>query len=291
MLAISATPDQALANPPAKTGLWAAAKSAGGSMGIFLFLTIVFQLFGILISLAFVDGTPNDATARYIAAAIVMIVPQQLAMAVTAILPRRPGSQPLSDALGLVRPACRTRDIPVLVLGALGLTLCGVVLMQAFQKLGLVGEIGASRQAFAGMFAQAPRGVAVMMVAMTGIFPGICEEMLFRGCLQRRLIRTNGPFVAITITTVCFALAHVDPAYMIFTLPIGAGLGYLAWRTGSIIPGMICHTCINLIFSGGIAFESTEADGGAAVAIALCGLGIAGLIGSALALRRLPRPE
>ena len=44
---------------------------------------------------------------------------------------------------------------------------------------------------------------------------------------------------------VIFAAFHGTPLWAIAVLPLGLWLGVLAWRTGSLLPGMVCHGFIN----------------------------------------------
>jgi membrane protease YdiL (CAAX protease family) len=86
---------------------------------------------------------------------------------------------------------------------------------------------------------------AAAFVATVALLPGTFEELLFRGYVQRRLLQRWKPAVAITVTSAFFAACHVEPSTVVFAFPIGLWLGVLAWRTGSVLPGMVAHAFIN----------------------------------------------
>jgi membrane protease YdiL (CAAX protease family) len=75
--------------------------------------------------------------------------------------------------------------------------------------------------------------------------PGLSEEMLFRGYAQQRLIERWGGWTAILVTSMIFAIIHVDPHTVVFAFPVGIWLGLMAWRSGSVWPGVIAHAAIN----------------------------------------------
>ncbi|MFN0136314.1 MAG: type II CAAX prenyl endopeptidase Rce1 family protein [Phycisphaerae bacterium] len=82
-------------------------------------------------------------------------------------------------------------------------------------------------------------------LAVVSIAPAICEELFFRGYVQRRLLRRTRPAKAIVYTSLIFAAFHLIPLQVVFTFLPGVWLGYLAWRTNSVWPGVICHGALN----------------------------------------------
>ena len=77
------------------------------------------------------------------------------------------------------------------------------------------------------------------------VIPAVCEELLFRGYVQRRLIRWMGGWGAVVLTSVCFALFHLSPTWLPHTFILGVWLGVVAWRTGSTAPCIACHAVAN----------------------------------------------
>jgi membrane protease YdiL (CAAX protease family) len=81
---------------------------------------------------------------------------------------------------------------------------------------------------------------------MGGLISGVVEEAAFRGYMQSNLERF-GPGMAIGATSLVFALAHGVHGLQALVL-LGPGLflasvlyGLLAYKTGSILPGIVIH--------------------------------------------------
>lgn len=87
---------------------------------------------------------------------------------------------------------------------------------------------------------------SVLVLAAVVVAP-IAEEMLFRGMVQHTLEKYREPAMAIVLTSVLFALVHFNPWTSIQITLLGLALGYLTWRTGSILPAIVVHGLNNLI--------------------------------------------
>jgi ABC-2 type transport system permease protein/sodium transport system permease protein len=83
---------------------------------------------------------------------------------------------------------------------------------------------------------------------MSGVVSGVLEEASFRGYMQAPLEQRYGPAIAIAVTSLFFALIHITHglALLAFRFPyylaVSAVYGILAWRTGSILPGLALHS-------------------------------------------------
>lgn len=85
------------------------------------------------------------------------------------------------------------------------------------------------------------------------LVPAVVEEFFFRGCLFQALLRRYKPWMTILITAIVFGLFHLITAgslglsRLIPTTVMGIVLGWVCYRTGSVIPGMILHAIHNAI--------------------------------------------
>jgi membrane protease YdiL (CAAX protease family) len=95
-----------------------------------------------------------------------------------------------------------------------------------------------------------PLWVAFTVVIMSSIVAGICEETGFRGYMQAPLEKKYGPSRAIIITSVIFVLIHLSHSWASPILPhiffASVLLGILAYKTGSLIPGIIGHSILDV---------------------------------------------
>lgn len=84
----------------------------------------------------------------------------------------------------------------------------------------------------------------------------VVEEMVFRGAVLRVLLRNDNnstpaspsstsKIVAVIVSALFFAFAHLNPAQMPHAFLIGILLGWLYLRTGSILPGIVYHWANN----------------------------------------------
>jgi membrane protease YdiL (CAAX protease family) len=87
----------------------------------------------------------------------------------------------------------------------------------------------------------------ILLVFSVVIFAGVIEEMLFRGFLQTALERHNPSTKAIVVTAAVFAILHFNPWWMVQIFGLGVVLGILAWRSGSIWPGVVIHMTNNAV--------------------------------------------
>jgi membrane protease YdiL (CAAX protease family) len=85
------------------------------------------------------------------------------------------------------------------------------------------------------------------VLIMGAVVSGVVEEVAFRGYMQSHLERI-GPTFAILVTSVVFTLMHASHGlqYLISVAPgfflVSVIYGYLALKSGSILPGIILHS-------------------------------------------------
>jgi uncharacterized protein len=99
------------------------------------------------------------------------------------------------------------------------------------------------------------------VLLMGPMVAGVVEEAAFRGYMQSHLERI-GPTFAILVTSTAFTLLHATHglAYLLAVAPgfflASVVYGYLALKSGSIVPGMVLH------FGGDLAFAYFALLGG-----------------------------
>ena len=112
---------------------------------------------------------------------------------------------------------------------------------------------------------RSPRAIAIVILAAVIAAP-IAEEFFFRrillGWIDNRLPSGNG-LMAIVVSATAFALAHQGQglAYVPL-LPLGIVLGFIARRTGSVVPCILLHAFFNAVSVGLLLADSGPAAGG-----------------------------
>lgn len=82
---------------------------------------------------------------------------------------------------------------------------------------------------------------AVLIVVMPAVF----EELAFRGFLLQRFARVMAMRDALILQALWFAIFHLMPAALPSHFALGILFGWLARRTGSLVPGMLVHAAWN----------------------------------------------
>ena len=87
-------------------------------------------------------------------------------------------------------------------------------------------------------FASADLGLLILCVA---VVPAICEELAFRGFILSgcRHLGSNGR--AIVVSAIFFGVTHGFLQQSINACLLGIVLGYLAVKSGSLLPGVVFH--------------------------------------------------
>jgi len=82
-----------------------------------------------------------------------------------------------------------------------------------------------------------------------GLLAPLSEELVLRGAILKSLLRSPklSPWGAIAISAVLFALVHFNPVQMPHAFLIGLLLGWMYYRTDSILPGVALHWVNNTV--------------------------------------------
>jgi len=95
--------------------------------------------------------------------------------------------------------------------------------------------------------------LSVFGLIAVGIVVPVAEEFLFRGAVLGSLLKwkqTEGrPWLAVLLSAVIFAVVHLNPAQMPGAFFMGLLFGWLCYRTGSLLPGIIIHILNNSLVS------------------------------------------
>ena len=130
--------------------------------------------------------------------------------------------------------------------------LCGVTLHPAYTLLGksisyaypISDQAMASMKPFVEQISSAPWLSVILLMAF---IPAVCEELAFRGFIFGGLIRNNAPYRAVFVTAVMFGISHGIVQQSIAATFMGVLLGWVALRTGSVLPGILIHFSNNAL--------------------------------------------
>ena len=94
---------------------------------------------------------------------------------------------------------------------------------------------------FVEMMGQMTGGPLWSSFLVTAIFAPIFEEWMCRGVVLRGLLTKMKPVWAIVISALFFALIHLNPWQALNAFIIGLVMGYVYYRTGSLLLTMLIH--------------------------------------------------
>jgi membrane protease YdiL (CAAX protease family) len=213
-------------------------------------------------------------------ALLLSLIPFQLGMTGVVLFAAWRSKEPLKQRLGLVPPTGRT-------VGRLKLaTMAAFTLSTALAAAILVAlTIGPPKTTnpISAVINNGSWWTITLLSIMLSVIPALVEETLFRGYLQRRFLERWSPAVAISVSSLLFALMHMDSLlHIIAVVPLGLVNGLLAYRTNSVKPGMLVHAIHNTgaVGFGALVTVLTPHISEAAVGLVLFGtIGVLGLIG------------
>ena len=150
-------------------------------------------------------------------------------------------SAPLSERLGLSRGRLGAGQLALLMLGTVALSHA----LDAVIDLAQLGERGSLAELDAALSGIRGRTFLLALLGL-GLAPGVAEELLCRGLVQRGLVPRLGAPAAVVLATLLFGALHVDPVHAAFAAILGLYLGILSHLAGSVRPAIACHAANNL---------------------------------------------
>lgn len=98
-------------------------------------------------------------------------------------------------------------------------------------------------------------------VLIIAVLPAICEEVFFRGVLQRVLIHlTRSPWAGIIITAIVFSALHLQFDGFLPRMFLGIVLGALYWYSGSLWTSILAHFVNNAVQVVAISYAPQYID-------------------------------
>lgn len=122
---------------------------------------------------------------------------------------------------------------------------------ETWQLPGFLGEWSLTKDDQAGklttMLLDMPNGLMLALnLLMIGLLPAIGEELIFRGILQRGILKWSGnPHAAIWLAAIVFSAVHFQILGFVPRLLMGVAMGYLFFWSGNLWYPMIAHLTNN----------------------------------------------
>lgn len=99
----------------------------------------------------------------------------------------------------------------------------------------------------------------VLLLSAVVVAAPIFEELIFRGFLWDTFRQALPEWAVWLLTSLLFAAIHVDPVQSVAVLWTGLFVGWLRWRSGSLLPCVVAHT-VNNALAALATFAGAESD-------------------------------
>lgn len=224
------------------------------------------------LSIGFLGRLPAETTAELSFRYVMMGVFTCLAFMILPALVARHQKTGFAGGFGLRRP----RVVFLLAAVLLGISLWPLVMTMTegwHAAYGLLFGSEKQEQWHAKLIETTSEQVArirmvppLVILFAFSVIPAVCEEWFFRGMLLRSLLKWNSVWKSILISALVFGSFHVLSNSVIALdrlLPstlIGVMLGYLAFKSNSIWPGVILHSLNNGIVVFLAYYQPTLSD-------------------------------
>ncbi len=93
------------------------------------------------------------------------------------------------------------------------------------------------------------------VVVVVALIPAIVEEILFRGLVQKSFDKSMPAIASAVLTGVIFGIYHLNPFEAIPLIGIGCFLGFLRFRSASLLLPMLMHFLNNLLAVLAVTFK------------------------------------
>ncbi len=123
------------------------------------------------------------------------------------------------------------------------------LLVQASEKVPLIKNILQGLQSLDTMLESSYKNLltpsnafdVAIIIVVVSITPAVCEEVFFRGFLQRAFELRFNKFIGALISATIFGMLHLNPFGTIGLIILGMYFGFSVYRSGSIFVGMFLH--------------------------------------------------
>jgi len=158
--------------------------------------------------------------------------------------------EPPARRLGLGAGRLSPGSLALLALGTIALShgIDGILQVTGLRDHGVIAEIDSRLRGARG-------GALWLAIVGVGLAPGLAEELLCRGWIQRGLEARVGAPAAIAAATLAFGVLHGDLVHGSAAAGLGLYLGIVAWLAGSIRASILCHAANNLTAVLTLAWE------------------------------------
>ena len=139
------------------------------------------------------------------------------------------------------------REMPVFIFAAIMVMFFGLVIIKS-EILNFFEVLVPIPKGFFSDWFHVPEGFFLTIISIA-IFPGFTEEVLYRGIIARRFFSTYSPRKAILLSSLIFAVVHMNPWQIVNAFIGGIFFGWIYLRYRSIWLCIFIHIYHNILVS------------------------------------------
>lgn len=136
----------------------------------------------------------------------------------------------------------RARSVLAICVAAVGLYYFALLLSEV---VGIVSP--GTMEAYSEMMEDVLGGSQLLVMLVVVLIAPVNEECLMRGLVLKNLQRFFPDTAVIVMQAVMFGILHWNWVQGIYTVPVGVALGYLAVKSGSVLPCIFMHLFYNML--------------------------------------------
>jgi uncharacterized protein len=233
-------PAPSISRQPSRRSSWTApdpTRTHRWGLGAYLLAQSVFWLVGGLIG-GYLIITGAEPSAGLLVVAL--SAPTLLAAGTALWLTKVRGNGPRID----LRLEWSWRDVGRGVLFGIGGLLITIPASAVYIAIVGEGATSAVGDAFGGI--RAGPALAVLVLVIVVFIAPTCEEILYRGLLWGAVEKIAGRWVALPVSTVIFAIAHLEPMRTPLLLIVAIPIAVARLYTGRLLTSIVAHQVNNL---------------------------------------------
>ena len=206
-------------------------------MGAFVVVALVYLGVSASLAVGLVKGHPVSAGVL----ALVLIIPTAAAAGLAVLITTLRGNGPRTD-LRLQWSSRGLRMGLAFGFGGLLVTIPASLIYRAIVGPDANSTVG---RVFGGLRTTWPWAIAVLLVV--AVAGPLCEEIIFRGLLWGAVERRWGRWAALVVSTVVFALAHLELTRAPLLLVVAIPIALARWYSGGLPASIVAHQVTNLL--------------------------------------------
>ncbi len=223
-----------------------------------LVLFILYQLIGGGLTLLVIGKEINENNVMI--ARIATMISQIIFLLVPTILLAKRQHGKISEAFRWRIPSFRETFLAVI--GMIALMQIGEMYLFFQSKIPLPEQIVPFIEAMKKAIEEAYKVLIVahslpemlFVVLVAAVTPSICEEMMFRGLIQKNFSIAYGNRKGFIIAGTIFALYHLNPFWLIPLIALGVYFSFLQYRSQTLLLPILAHLINNASATVGVYF-------------------------------------